>query len=160
MRPVRVAVVHLLLAVIVAGGLWDTLTFAEHWPFSRYSMFARVVSGPWRERLVLYGVRGDGGEDSLTSPAYLYPLDAYKLDVSLSNLAGVDAAARDRSTPAAPERVEPALADILRRYELRRSKRQHAGPELVGLRLYRVRASRALPDSAPLERRLLAEVRR
>src|SRR5690348_15650155 len=99
MRPARLAVVHSLLFVIVVGGLWDTLTFGEHWPFSRYSMFSRVVAGPWRERLVVYGLRGDGGDEPLTSPAYLYPLDAYKLDVAFSNFLGSESAARDGLVP-------------------------------------------------------------
>lgn len=159
-RP-RLLLVYLLLAATAGGQLWDLLAFTEHWPFSRYAMFSRaeIGGGRSRTRLVVYGVRADGGELPLVAPAYLAPFDAHRLDLTLANLSGVQPEGKRDILPARPERLRPALADLLRRYEARRQAGRHGGPPLVGLRLYAVSEPRSAAGGGPaVERRRLAEV--
>ena len=56
MSPLRRGIVLLFLTVLVGGHLFDIVTFREHWPFSRYAMYA-FVAQPQFSFYVLYGVR-------------------------------------------------------------------------------------------------------
>lgn len=135
MRPARALAVSVLLAALAGAELWDIVSFGEDWPFSRYAMFAGGRVGPLRQRHVLYGVDAGGAESLLVAPRALYPLDVYKLDAAFSSFR-LDELPASRLSSAEAERLRGMLADILRRYEAGRVTGKHAGPTLVGLRLY------------------------
>ncbi len=144
--------VYGLIAVIVAGHLYDVATGGEHWPFSSYPMYSHL-NREWTlsfPRLV--GIRRDGSELPLWRTEYLAPLDQSRLDQALGGML---------SRPDWRTRVGAALADCLARYERRRRAGAHDGPALRALRLYDLgwtldRAARNV--DAPDRRRLLLEV--
>jgi len=152
MSYARLAFVHLLIAGVAAGSVYDIATRQEHWPFSDYPMFSTVH----RERTLtwprLYGVEHNGEETPLLDSAYLAPLDQSRLPLGLRRIA---------QAPGSGDRLRRAIADCLHRYDQRLSRGDHHGPALVGIRLYLV-TWRLQPNAAnidrPDDRQLLAEV--
>jgi len=123
------------LALGFAGGSLIELAIdppyrGEHWPFSQYRMCSET---PRRSPLVgrrLFGVTAeDPAREIPLQGAYIRPFDGPRLAISFDRL------------DQAPDRerlLTAALADCLRRYELRRARGAHAGPRLEALRLYRL----------------------
>jgi hypothetical protein len=154
MSRVRLVFVHAVILTIIGGSMYDIVTRQEHWPFSNYPMFSTVH----RERVLtwprLYGVTADGRELPLVRHDELFPLDQSRLPLGLRRI--------HQETGAGP-RLHAALADVLRRYEVRRAAGEHRGPELAGVRLYTVRWP-LMPHAAnlanPRWREQLLEVRR
>ncbi len=137
--PLRLALVHLGLFVILAGSLFDIVTGREHWPFSPYPMFSSIEMEPVEEKVRLYGVplaesnRGDAAastEFPLLDAAALQPFDQARLNIGLRKLqrrAGGDGGDAD---------LRVAMSEVLSRYEALRQAGQHDGPPLRAVRLY------------------------
>jgi hypothetical protein len=149
----RGLLVHLLIAGVIAGSAYDIATRQEHWPFSDYPMFAVAHRRPVLENWYrLFGVTHDNREVAILKYSELWPLDQSRLPLGLRRL---------YQQPGGPERVRAAVADILRRYELRRQQGLHKGPPLRGLRLYTVDwdlEAYAANLDRPRSRTLLVEV--
>jgi hypothetical protein len=152
MSRTRFLIVHLLIAGVVGGSLYDIAMRTEHWPFSNYPMFSEIHRTNVLRWPRLYGVTRDGREVPLLSYRQLWPLDQSRLPVGLRAIYGESGSGA---------RVREALRDVLRRYEERRVMGKHSGPELIGVRLYVVSwdvQPFARNLTAPSERRLLADV--
>lgn len=147
--------VHLLIAVLLGGSLFDIVADAEHWPFSSYQMFARVRSAPAMTRLRMFGVTAEQPPREIPLVAYewLYPLDTSRLAAAFRRLA------------VQPDRellLRTAMRDCWKRYERRRQTGAHNGPPLVGIRLYEVEwviDPLARNVDHPDRKRLIMEVR-
>jgi hypothetical protein len=125
----RLVLIHLLIAGVVGGSLYDILRRQEHWPFSNYPMFARVHQSRTLSWYRLFGVTTDNREVPIVDHTYLWPLDQSRLPIGLRAVYQAEG-----NGP----RLHDAVADALRRYELRRQGGWHKGPELRGMRLYSV----------------------
>jgi hypothetical protein len=126
----RGLLVHLLIAGVIAGSVFDIATRQEHWPFSDYPMFAVIHQKPVLENWYrLYGVTYDNREVAILKYSELWPLDQSRLPLGLRRL---------YQQSGGHERARVAVDDILRRYELRRAQGLHKGPPLRALRLYAV----------------------
>jgi hypothetical protein len=125
----RLLIVYGLGVIIFGGTLSDILTDTEHWPFSSYPMYSSIdVSKTYSfSFLRLYGVlqRSPLVEMPLDDDIYLQPFDNSRLPLALE-YAGME------------NRLDEAVADCLARYETARNAGRHGGPQLVGMRLYRV----------------------
>jgi len=144
----RRALANLVIAAILAGSGAAIVTGRELWPFSPYPMFSALRRGPTVEDVWLYGVLPGGDETPLSDRSAFHPFRLAQLKVALERLA--------------PPARQEALADMLARYEQRRRSGWHAGPELAGLRVYRLTFElddRAANRERPLARELLAEAR-
>jgi len=102
----------------------------EHWPFSQYRMYSETpIRSPLVARL-LFGVTAeDPPREIPLQGVYIRPFDSARMAISWNRL------------DQAPDRerlLTAALADCLRRYELRRARGAHAGPRLGAVRLYRL----------------------
>ncbi len=160
--PLRLALVHLGLFVILAGSLFDIATGREHWPFSPYPMFSSIEMEPVEEKVRLYGVplaENNGGDAAasqefpLLDAAALQPFDQARLNIGLRKL--------QRREGDANLRV--AMTEALSRYEALRRAGQHDGPPLRAVRLYELSWTLdplARNVAAPNERTLLLEVER
>ena len=160
--PLRLALVHLGLFVILAGSLFDIATGREHWPFSPYPMFSSIEMEQVEEKVRLYGVpladnnEGDAvasSEFPLLDAAALQPFDQARLSIGLRKL--------QRREGNADLRI--AMNEALARYEALRQAGQHEGPPLRAVRLYELSwtldplaRNVAMPD----ERTLVLEVER
>lgn len=125
----RLLIAHLLIVFVIAGSLYDIGTRQEHWPFSNYPMFSTVHRQPTLTWLRLFGVTPDGSEVALVRYNDLYPLDQSRLPLGLRRIA---------DQPDAGPRIQGAITDVLERYNARRAAGAIAGPELRGIRLYRM----------------------
>ncbi len=112
-------------AVVVAHAV-DIATQQEHWPVSNYPMYSGVAQ-PWAARSDLVGVLADGREVALDLRHHLHPLDPSRLN---NWLGGVQATRGSAG-------VRQAVGVLLARYDALRSRGDHHGPEVAGLRLYR-----------------------
>lgn len=123
----RLWTAHAAIAVIVGGSLACIATDREYWPFSQYEMFSYPVATQPYAEIALMAVPAAGGEEfSLRPHKYIKPFDWPRQRVALERLlARPD---RDQALPR-------ALADVARRYDLRRSR--HRGPALQAVRFYR-----------------------
>lgn len=153
MSRLRMFVIHVLIAGVIAGSLYDIATRQEHWPFSDYPMFAAIHRQPVLQNWYrVFGVTYDNREVAILKYSELWPLDQSRLPLGLRRL---------YQQPGGPARVRVALEDILRRYELRRVRGLHDGPPLRGLRLYSVSwdlEPYAANLDRPTSKQLLAEV--
>lgn len=142
----RRVVANLAIAAILAGSAAAIVTGRELWPFSPYPMFSALRRGPTVRDLWLYGVLPGGDETPLSDRSAFHPFRLAQLKAALERLA--------------PPARREALEDMLARYEHRRIAGLHAGPGLVGLRVYRMTFEcddRAANRDRPLARELLAE---
>jgi hypothetical protein len=117
-----------VIALIVGGSLFDLIRDKEHWPWSNFPMYSQVSEqGATFSDYRLYGVvKKDQSEICLNCDGrYLQPFDPSRMTEALTTLAG-------------DPKLHEGLADCLRRYELLRQSGGHDGPELSGLRMYRV----------------------
>ena len=147
----RLVIANVLILFVIAGSAYDILTRQEHWPFSNYPMFSSVHRRPVLTWLRLFGVTGDNREVALLSYNDLWPLDQSRLPLGLRRIA---------DAPDSGPRLQRALTDVMLRYNERRAKGEIAGPELRGVRLYRLGWSLepfGANLNAPSSRELLAE---
>lgn len=122
---------YALAAIVIGGSAYDIVRDQEHWPFSQYPMFSTVERSRTFESLRLFGVMADGrSEVPLLAHDYLEPLDQCRLSTSLSWIARM---------PDGPAMLEDIVRRSFRRYEARRARGEHDGPELAAVRLYRCR---------------------
>jgi hypothetical protein len=149
----RALLIHILIAGVIAGSIYDIATRQEHWPFSDYPMFAVIPhQGVLENSYRLFGVTYDNREVAILKYSQLWPLDQSRLPIGLRRL--------DRA-PGGRERVRLVVEDTLRRYERRRAQGQHKGPPLRALRLYSLNwdlEPYAANLDHPRSRELLAEV--
>jgi len=151
----RKVFVHLIIAAVMVGSLYDIATRQEHWPFSDYPMFASVhrkhALDNWYR---IFGVTPDGREIAILRYDQLWPLDQSRLPLGIRYIA---------QTKGSEARVREALEDTLRRYEARRIAGEHGGPAIDGIRLYTLSWDLE-PYAANIERprskTLVAEVHR
>ncbi len=142
---------HAVVALLIGGSAWDTVTGAEHWPFSPYPMFSHVERSRTLDSLVLRGVPADGGERELSirDGAMLGPFDQCRITTAMQRVA-----ANDRA------RLATMLDDTLARYEAARERGAHDGPPLRALRVYQAHWT-LRPDASNVEEpdtmRLLSE---
>ena len=147
----RFLAAHAVVALLVGGSAWDTLTGTEHWPFSPYPMFSRVERERTLDSLVIRGVGADGGERELSirDGAMLGPFDQCRITTAMQRVAAGD-----------EPRLATMLGDTLARYESARERGAHDGPPLRALRVYQAHWSLS-PDAsnveAPDQMRLLSE---
>jgi len=149
----RQILIHLLIAGVIAGSLYDIVTSQEHWPFSDYPMFSTIHRKSTLDNWYrVFGVTPDGQERAILRYSELWPLDQSRLPLGIRRI--------DQSA-GSETRVRAALEDILRRYEARRAAGRHRGPPLKAIRLYSVSWDLE-PDAANIDRprskRLIAEV--
>ncbi len=152
MSRTRFVLAHVLIAILVGGSLYDIEARTEHWPFSNYPMFSEIHRSNTLRLPRIYGITRDGTETPIVSYRELWPLDQSRLPI------GLRAIYNDTGSSG---RIREALRDVLRRYEARRAEGEHAGPPLVGLRLYVVSwevQPFARNLTAPVERELLSSV--
>jgi hypothetical protein len=118
-----------LVALLMAGSLFDIVTGQEHWPFSPYPMFSSVESSRTLDSLLLVGVPADPGapEFPLRAAAYIAPFDQCRLNTALL---------RARSARDEGARLHAMLEDCFRRYEDQRRRGAHDGPPLRAVRVY------------------------
>ena len=124
------SVAALITAGSVAEIARDPPYAREYWPFSQYQMYSERSKETLTMRR-LFGVTAGtpSREIPLVEKRYIFPFDHSRLWTSLDRL--------DKSTDR--ERLlSIALADCLRRYEVRRLEGRHDGPPLSALRLYRL----------------------
>jgi hypothetical protein len=145
-----------VLAGIVCGHLYCLLSNAEErWPFSRYAMYSQVRDPVQAAHYVLVGVRADdssGEVEVFRNWEYMRPLYRGSVHWTVQQLLKV---------PESGSLLEAVAVDCLRRYEDRRRKGLHDGPELAAMRIYHYRwryAELDLGDRRPTARELLAEV--
>jgi hypothetical protein len=153
MSRTRTLLVHLLIAGILAGSVYDIATRQEHWPFSDYPMFAVIPRQPVLENSYrLFGVTYDNREVAILKYSQLWPLDQSRLPIGLRRL---------YREPDGRERVRAVVEDTFRRYELRRAEGRHNGPPLRAMRLYKLTwdlEPYAANLDRPRSRELLVEV--
>src|SRR5215210_2580506 len=125
----RLLIVHSIILFVVGGSLYDIGTRQEHWPFSNYPMFSVVHRQPILTWFRLFGVTPDGREVALLRYNDLWPLDQSRLPLCLRHI--VD-------SPESGPRLQSALTDVMQRYNARRAKGEIRGPELRGIRLYKM----------------------
>lgn len=125
----RLLLASAVIACLVGAQLFDIALQAEHWPFSRYSMYSaeQESSFTWVQ---LYGVTPEG-EQFLDPRTYFHPFDESRLPIALEGhiVNGADAPAKTRT----------ALENLYDLYERGRISGWHAGPKLTALRMYHVR---------------------
>jgi hypothetical protein len=132
LRRRRLLLIYALIAVITFGSLFSIVTDTERWPFSAYPMFSWVKREPTVTAFRLFGVTAEEhpGEIPLSASGYLQPFDNSRLSAAFRALTHRDAN-RDQE-------LSEALQDALRRYEKLRRAGRHSGPQLRGIRLYRL----------------------
>jgi hypothetical protein len=132
MRRWRVWMVYVVLFAIVAGHLVEVVTQREHWPFSPYQMWS-IASTSWD--VTHYDLRGVTAESNpreidLYESQYLYPLPSRFMNLHLIE------AAKDAEKGKTAKQAMVAR-ETLKHYEQRRQAKQHDGPPLQAIRLYR-----------------------
>jgi hypothetical protein len=126
-RP-RMVAIYALLAMIAIGSAVSIVRGTDYWPFSNYPMYSYAAKGNELSEYRLYGVTEQGKEFSLTQYAYTQPFDNARVNVAFENL----------RKHCGEQGIRSGLWDFLRRYETARALGQHDGPQLQGLKLYKV----------------------
>ncbi|HEV2292802.1 MAG TPA: hypothetical protein VGR35_03050 [Tepidisphaeraceae bacterium] len=132
MSPFRMMLVSALALVIVAGHLVDAWKQKDHWPFAAYPMFARVNKPEPFTSEELWGVTPDGREIPVTSKMTGI-MGTNRIRPSLFRLY------RHGQRTKNPKITQDALLGLLRDYEQRRQRREHDGPQLIGMRFYQLK---------------------
>ncbi|HWE97555.1 MAG TPA: hypothetical protein VG269_26600 [Tepidisphaeraceae bacterium] len=130
MRPCRMLLATLAVAVIVVGHAYSIATQHPHWPFHDYTMYSALTEEPRYDRLQIRGVTEDGREIPFSNQASIAPIPLYHLRMGF---VWVDMYKKGRE-----EAMEALCRDTLRRYEDRRLAGLHPGPPLVKLRVYQL----------------------
>ncbi len=127
----RVLLLSLAFAALVVAHLVVVFTQRAAWPIIQYSMFASLV-GDDVPYIVPFGVVTSTSEEiALVSDSRVQPFVQAELRLALAPFA----MRRDL-------RIAEALQDILSRYEAHRTRGDHDGPALRGVKLYTMRARR------------------
>jgi hypothetical protein len=122
----RRRLVTAIVAVLILGHLVAAVSGQKLWPFDPWALYAKLYVGEHHYEPVLRGVRPDGTEVAITSE-HFRPVDAGRLRRMLwGDFPWVDGAIDVSRLP--------HWLDV---YERRRTQGRHAGPEIVGIRLYR-----------------------
>jgi hypothetical protein len=121
------------------------LVGGESWPFLDYRMYAEAKLTPDIDWLEVKGRTTAGEEISLHHESYLTPFDPADFLMALYSL--------DILGETDPAPARRALREVFNIYEARRREREHNGPALTALTVYRVRwsappgvATRPSPD--------------
>ena len=123
-----------VLLFIVAGHLFDAWKRRDHWPFAAYPMFAGVNRATPITSEQLVGVTADGREIPVTSQM----IGVLHMNRVRPSLVRIHNLSREPDSDD-PRGAEKALDGLLEMYEARRTRGEHAGPPLVGMRFYRLR---------------------
>jgi hypothetical protein len=140
--------INAVLVLLFALHLYENVVDGEHWPFCSYRMYSWLVADRTITSYRVVGVKHDESETPLHTSEFMHPFDPTRLHEGL------------QSVHHARGMGVHALNDLLQRYERRRIGREHAGPPLVRLRLYRMKHPLepwARNLHSPTERELLAE---
>ena len=124
----RVVFATSIIALLFTASAYDIVrgNAHSHWPFSAYSMYARTAKRTLSLHQV-YGVKSDGAEFPLLEDAYFAPVGSSRTRIALTRMRNDE------------RRLDRALRDVLRRYELGRLEGHHDGPPIEGIRFYRDR---------------------
>lgn len=144
----RLIVVNALLLALIGVHVFENVVDGEHWPFCSYPMYSEIETDGSVTSYRVVGVRHDGSETLIHKNEFIHPFDQARLNEGLQH------AHHGRSLGV------HALNDVLQRYERRRLGREHAGPPIVRVRLYRMThpiEPWARNLHSPAERELLAE---
>jgi hypothetical protein len=127
LRPTRVMTVQCVTFLLVGMQVIEMGLQLEHWPFSNYPMY----SGIQPTRLSWVRVAGIvHGSEFWLSDSQIRPFAHDRISHALNRHVS--------SGPNWQARADDALAGILRLYEAGRQTGRHAGPPLLGVRLYRL----------------------
>jgi hypothetical protein len=127
-RPITQILLATVLLIFLAGQAYDILAFQEHWPYSRYSMYS--TKKPKKTQVFeVWGIRavpkGDSTEFKMQrSGEFIVPLAAIK------RIYGTGKQSQVRKTRA-------AMTQFCEYYDRLRRQRNHPGPAIVGVRVYR-----------------------
>jgi glycosyltransferase involved in cell wall biosynthesis len=129
--PSRLALVHVLLAVLLGASAYDIITGREHWPISPYPMFSSVERQATLDGVRLFGVTDEAPprEIPLLDRSMIAPFDQTRLSTAM---------ARAIADPGRRPLVDDMLRDCLLRYQRLRALGTNAGPSLRAIRLYDV----------------------
>lgn len=130
MRPARLLLVHLWIALLVSGSAYAVITDQERYPFSPYGMYSAIDQDRSVRRLELLGISGDETEVPLVVMKQLPPWDDARLMKSFRTIL------HQENSKA---KLGEALGDLLKQYEGHRMAGRHQDPPLIGLRLYWLR---------------------
>jgi hypothetical protein len=98
----RKCVALTLLAALFGGHLYCVLTNSEHWPFSRYPMYAMIHKDTWTDEFLVGTLRDD--------PTVEVPISFFVYDRPISVKASLDHLNRKRlEDPARAEDLREAL---------------------------------------------------
>jgi hypothetical protein len=126
MAPGRCRFVLILLGVILLGHAAAVGGGDNLWPFSQYKLYASPVQMGVYQEVMLHGITPAGDRVRLTHH-FFEPLDRGRYRRALGRTVPPDPS---------PRAAEAALAPWLGLYRDGRLRGTHAGPPLVGLRLY------------------------
>jgi hypothetical protein len=144
----RLMFINAVLLLLLGVHLYENVVDSEHWPFCSYRMYSWLETERSVTTYRVVGVRDDGTETLIHKNEFIHPFDQIRLNEGLQN------AHHGRGLGV------HALNDVLRRYEHRRQGREHSGPPIVRVRLYRMKHALepwASNLHSPTERELLAE---
>ena len=144
----RMILINALLVWVIAVHVYENVVDDEHWPFCSYPMYSELETERSITVFKVVGVRHDGGETEIHKNEFIEPFDQSRLTEGLQN------AHFDHGKGVV------ALNDVLQRYERRRNEREHSGPALMRMRLYRIKhllEPWAVNAASPAERVLLSE---
>jgi hypothetical protein len=154
----RLLTVNLLLAFLIGGMAYDTVTRRENWPFSPYNMYSAVERSFSFSHLRIYGIPAKEQEREILLPDAIYfrPFNKVQLYDSLLQ-------AYSSHRPTRRARLKDMMEDVLRRYEVLRASGLHDGPPLRAMRLYeltwRVNLEDPYANQKPVDRKLILEVK-
>lgn len=117
-----------LILLVSIPTLYCTLTEQHLWPFAPFDMYSTTLT-PRCSQYYLEGESNKGRRLSLTSGGYLHPF---------SNRALIFKVFPPLLKPDKQDELDTRLRLLGQHYEERRQRRQHTGPPLVAIRLYRV----------------------
>ncbi|MFZ5897497.1 MAG: hypothetical protein ACOY0T_40990 [Myxococcota bacterium] len=144
----RLLFLNSVLALLIGIHVFENVIDDEHWPFCSYPMYSELETERAITSFKLVGVQHDGRETVVHKNEFIHPFDQSRMSEGLQN------AHFDQGEGVV------ALNDVLQRYERRRREREHTGPALVRLRLYRMKHQLepwAENFDRPEERELLVE---
>jgi hypothetical protein len=144
----RLLFINAVLVSLIVVHVFENIIDDEHWPFCSYPMYSELEEERSITAYRVVGVRHDGSETEIHRNEFIHPFDQSRLMEGLQNVHW------DRALGGL------ALNDLLQRYERRRLDREHYGPAIVRVRLYRMKHMLepwAGNFNAPDERELLSE---
>jgi hypothetical protein len=159
----RILLVHAVIALLIAGSLYDIAMDRETWPFSQYPMYSGL-HGSRLAQLQLFGVAQEEPhqEIPLNDPSYIEPASEYLQPFDRSRIRwAFDWILVKNEGAQRRQMFDNALLDCLKRYETLRLAGRHNRPPLQGIRLYQLQW-RLDPQASnvdhPDNRTLIAEV--